>query len=180
MFAFERKSALGEGKITVSSEYLRGKAPFKGTFKITGTVPSTMAKPLTLNLTLVDHPNGRVWEKKSFKMFPNSAVNFEFKNYRMPNEAGILYATVTDARGNTVLKADKVLYFPSDKLPLYYQATFGQANSINMAKQLVDNMGFGTALAHLTRASSRNLAMLNAQLIPYLVRVNMGTMTSLH
>ena len=174
VFAFERKSALGEGEITVSSEYLRGKAPFKGTFKITGTVPSTMAKPLTLNLTLVDHPNGRVWEKKSFKMFPNSAVDFEFKNYRMPNEAGILYATVTDAKGNTVLKADKVLYFPSDKLPLYYQATFGQANSINMAKQLVDNMGFGTALAHLTRASSRNLAMLNSQLIPYLVRVNMG------
>ena len=170
VFAFERKSAYGKADIAVSSQYLRGKAPFNGTV----TLEKAAAKPLTLKLVLRESPNDKIWEIKEIKVpAGKKSVDFAFKNYRMPSEAGYLYATFMDGV-KPVAKADKVLYFPSDKLPTYYQATFGNPTSLNMAKQLVDNMGFGVALSHLTRESSRTLARLNVQLLPYLVRVTVG------
>ena len=93
VFAFERNSNCGKTEISVSSEYLRGKVPFKGTF----SMEKTFAEPLTLTLSLVDNPDNRVWEVKQITI-PAGAkkVDFEFKDYRMPNEAGVLYAVVTD------------------------------------------------------------------------------------
>lgn len=169
VFAFERSAVCGKSQIRVSSEYMRGKIPFKGTF----TMEKAAAVPASLTLTLVDSPDKRVWEKKVFAIPAGvKKVDFEFKNYRMPNEAGVLYAVVTDKKGSVLGKADKMLYFPADKLPDYYQASFGAASGINMANQLVNNMGFGAALTHLNYNSIRRLAQLNIQAIPYLVRIN--------
>lgn len=169
VFAFERTADCGKTQIAVSSEYLRGKVPFKGTF----TMEKTFAEPLTLTLSLVDNPDNRIWEVKKITI-PSGAkkVDFEFKNYRMPNEAGVLYAVVTDKKGGILGRADKMLYFPAGKLPDYYQATFGSASSRIMANQLVNNMGFGAALTHLNSKSIRELAQLNIRTIPYLVRIN--------
>lgn len=175
VFEFERKSELGAMEIAVSSEYLRGKAPFKATVNL----EKAPAEDVVLELRLADTPNDRVWEKLRIRVPAGTkSVSHTFKNYRMPNEAGYLYAVVSDKKGRMIAKSDRVLYFPSDILPLYYQATFGNPHSQNMAHQLVDNIGFGIALTHLSPESSRRLAQFNVQLLPYLVRVNMGKTSS--
>ncbi len=168
VFAFERKSVLGTAKIAVSAEYLRGKAPFKGTFSL----EKAPAKNMTLTLTLADSPHGWIWEKKTLQIpAGKKSVAFEFKDYRMPTEAGFLYAAVSDSKGNVVAKADKDLYFPSSVLPEYFQVTFGTASSINMANQLVDNLGFGLALGCPDMQGSKKFAQKNLQMLCYLVRV---------
>ena len=171
VFPFERKSVLGKAKLSVSAEYLRGKAPFKGTFSL----EKASEKPLTLTLTLADSPHARIWEKKTIQLpAGEKAVSFEFKNYRMPTEAGFLYAAVTDNDGTVIARADKDMYFPSAVLPEYFQTTFGTASSINMANQLVDNLGFGLALGCPDIKGSKQFAQKNLQMICYLVRIAMG------
>ena len=64
VFAFERKSAYGKADIAVSSQYLRGKAPFNGTV----TLEKAAAKPLTLKLVLRESPNDKIWEIKEIKV----------------------------------------------------------------------------------------------------------------
>ena len=170
VFQFSRKSPLGEARLTVSSLYLRGKSPFSATF----SVEKAADKDMVLDLSLADHPNGRIWERKAIA-FPagTKSVAFDFKDYRMPNEAGALYAVLKDADGIEIAKADETIFFPTGTLPFYYQLVFGASTSMNMAKQLVDNMGFGIALNHLNPKSARNLALRNEQLIPYLTRITM-------
>ncbi len=165
VFAFERQSAIGKAKLAVSSKYLRGKAPFKGTF----TLEKAATEPLTLTLTLKDSPHSRIWEEKSITIpAGKTTVAFDFKKYRMPTEAGFLYATVRNAKGSILFNTDQAMFFPSAILPEYYQATFGTASSINMANQLVDNLGFGLALGY---GNSERAAQKNLQMISYLIRV---------
>ena len=170
VFEVVKSSALGKAALTVSSKYLRGKAPFTGEF----AVEKAADRAMTLELTLADHPHGRIWEKKSIA-FPagEKKVSFEFKNYRMPNEAGALYAVLKDADGKAVAKAEETIFFPSGRLPVYFQTVFGHPVSLNAAGQLADKMGFGIALVHPQPSSARNLALRNEQLIPYLVRITM-------
>ena len=165
VFSFERQSVLGKVALAVTKEYNRGKTPFNGSF----TLEKPFAKPLTLTLKLADSPHSRVWEVQTIQI-PAGAKNipFSFKNYRMPTEAGYLYATVSDAKGTRLANADKVLYFPSAILPEYYQVTFGTASSINMANQLVDNLGFGLALGF---GNPEPYALKNIQMVTYLIRV---------
>ena len=169
VFAFERQSAIGKAELAVSSKYLRGKAPFKGTFAL----EKAAAEPLTLTLTLKDSPHSRIWEEKSITIpAGKTTVAFEFKNYRMPTEAGFLYATLRNKKGTILYNTDLAMFFPSAILPEYYQATFGTASSINMANQLVDNMGFGLALGYsdVDGVAEKN-AQKNLQMITYLIRV---------
>lgn len=171
VFPFERKSVLGATKLTVSAEYLRGKTPFTGTF----TLEKPSDKDLTLTLTLTDSPHARIWEMKTIRIpAGKTSVDFKFKDYRMPTEAGFLYARVTDKNGTVIATADKDMYFPSTVLPEYYQTTFGTASSINMANQLVDNLGFGLALGCPDIAGSKQFAQKNLQMVCYLVRIAMG------
>ncbi|MBR2425214.1 MAG: beta-galactosidase [Lentisphaeria bacterium] len=168
VFAFERQSPLGNTKLEVASKHLRGKIPFNGSFSL--EKPSAL--PLTLTLTLKDAPYGRIWEIKKLPIAAGQKkVDFEFKKYRMPTEAGHLYATVTDAKGQILANADLTMFFPSAVLPEYYQATFGIAASINMANQLVDNLGFGLALGY---GNSEAASLKNLQMISYLIRVNLS------
>jgi len=171
VFEFRKNSILGNATLTVSSQYLRGKVPFTGEF----SVEKASGRTMNLELTLTDHPHGRIWEKQSIA-FPagTKKVAFEFKNYRMPNEAGALYAVLKDADGREVAKANKTIFFPSGRLPIYFQIAFGNPVSLNAARQLSDNMGFGIALDHPRPSLARNLALRNEQLLPYLVRISMS------
>ena len=169
VFTFNRTSSLGETKLEASSEFRRAKIPFTGTF----SVEKPADRDLTLQLSLVDQPHGRIWEIRNIPFPAGTArVPFEFKNYRMPTEAGVLIATLKDGKGSALARADKTMFFPSDKLPDYYQLTFGGTSSLSSGIQMVDNLGFSAALSLKVGAP---FCLKNQQSVPYLITVNLNS-----
>lgn len=168
---WKENSSLGEVSLEMPSDVFFRKAPFSGTFRSEKPFPAG----LKLILELVDSPNVRIWEHLEIPLpTGKTTVPFEFKNYRMPTEAGYLYARIADSAGKTVANAEKELFFPSGMLSGYYQVTFGNATTFPMAAQIVDNMGFEAALTHASPEGARQLALRNIKMVPYVTRVTLG------
>ncbi|OQA88999.1 MAG: Beta-galactosidase [Lentisphaerae bacterium ADurb.Bin242] len=171
MIEWKESSSLGDIGLEMPSDVFFQRAPFSGTFRSEKPFPAG----LKLTLELVDSPNGRIWERMDIPLpAGKTTVPFEFRKYRIPTEAGYLYARVADSGGKTVANAEKELFFPSGVLSDYYQVTFGNATTFPMAMQLVDNLGFEAALTHLNPDGARQLALRNIRMVPYLTRVTIS------
>lgn len=156
----------------IAPEVISNRAPINAEVKLNGA----SAKNLSLEITLVDSPYGRIWHKQNISLDGKKDISLAIKDYCMPTIAGYLRCAVKQ-NDNVLAVAEKLLFFPDYRLEDYLEMAWETVPEEYLAKfyaeQEVDGLGWRAGLAHPTAggANARTAALLNQRFVSYTTRI---------
>jgi glycosyl hydrolase family 42 (putative beta-galactosidase) len=168
-------SPVGTVKVASSSEYYPENASFRAAMNLEKALPQAGS----VTVELIDSPYGRVWFKKQLPLRAGiKKLTFDISNYAIPTIAGYLRCTI-NKNGSPVALGKKLLFFPKRKIETYMTLGWDALPNAYLGKfyagQIVDTLRWRAGLAHPTpgATNARAGAMLDARIVPYMVRIGL-------
>ncbi|MEI6423378.1 MAG: hypothetical protein WCP55_14245, partial [Lentisphaerota bacterium] len=141
--------------------------------KVILRIQKPLATIITIAVSLVDSPYGRVWYEKRIKLNEGEEkTEFEIDKFYMPTIAGYLKCSILNGN-DEIAKCEKTLFFPDRGLEIYPTLSFngvpGEYLGLFYAKQVVDRMGWriGLKMPEPDGGNARTAALLNQRFAPY-------------
>ena len=158
----------GKMSVKLAEEIIPPGKPVKGNLRWL----RPLEQDCRLRVTMIDTPEYMVWEKREFNV-PKGVRDFEFeiRGFSLPTIAGFLRCELIAPDGTVIDKAEAEMFLPKKGLPSYFQYGWGGANTLNMARQMNDLVGWQGALVHPTEVPGNNLAYFNQSLVSYVIRI---------